>query len=196
MADILQDGFGTGAKAKIREGRLFVDSRSEPSEGVAADSGNSFVISAECRTAGATSGLFMSIKNNDPAFDFKVTRIYIYPQTLTDADLLCTQVFDSTVTGGSDVSSTAIVNKNRGSSNVIDLTVIASDASADATYTGGTEYHKLPLNSRTTSSRNMNGTNILSAGKSINFGWELEDGSTAVDDQIVYFAVNIIKQAR
>lgn len=193
MADILEDGFGTGAKAKIREGRLFVNSRSEVAEAVSATDGKSFIVSATCRTASATSGVFMSIQNNDPENDLKITRIYIYPQTLTDTTLLCTQVFDATVTGGTDVSSTAVINKNRGNSTTFDLTVKVSDASADATYTGGTEYHRLPLVSRTQNDRNMNGTNILPSGKSVLFGWALEGGGTATDDQIVSFSVNIIK---
>lgn len=194
MSDIiLNDGTGTGNKAKVKNNRVLVDSRSEAAEETAAVFGDAFIISARCRTAAATSGVFMSIRNNDPDFDMHVTRIYIYPQTLTDADLLCTQVFDAEITGGTDASATAIVNKNRGSSKPFDLTVIVSDASADATYTGGTEYHCIPLNSRQTSSRSMNGTNVITSGKSINFCWELEDGSAAVDNQIVYFAVNVTK---
>jgi hypothetical protein len=193
MAEILEDGFGTGSKAKIRDGRVFVNSRSEVAEAVSATDGKAFIVSARCRTAGATSGAFMSIQNNDPENDIKITRIYVYPQTLTDSTLLCSQVFDATIAGGTDVSSTAIINKNRGNSTTFDLTVKVSDASADATYTGGVEYHCFPLLSRSQNDRNMNGTNILPSGKSITFGWSLEGGGTATDDQIVYFAVNIIK---
>lgn len=192
----IEDGTGQGFKAKVTDKfRLKVDSRAEAAEESAAVDGNAFIISARCRTAGATSGVFMHITNNDPLNDIHVTRIYIYPQTLTDADLICAQRFDSTVSGGTTLDS-AIVNKNRGSSNAFDLTVVVSDASADATATGGTTYHEIPLNSRQTSSRGMNGTNIIPAGKSISFEWFLEDGSIAVDDQEVFFAINITKEQK
>lgn len=188
------DGTGRGLKAKVNDdNQLIVLSQSVPSEGIQSEKGNSFIIHAECHTAAAASGGFMQITNNEQDFVYEVTRIYIDPQTITPTDLICTQVFDATGTSGTDVSSTAIINKNRGNANNFDLTVVISDSSADLTYSGGEQYHAFPINSRTSSQRNMQLTNIIPKNKSILFGWKTEGGGNATDGEKVSFSVNIVK---
>lgn len=191
----IEDGTGKGYKLKINsDNQAAVFSESQPSEGVQSQKGNSFILSARTYLKASNEGGLFYILNNDPSADLEVTRIYTYPHTLTPTNLVMTQIFDPVITGGEDVSSTAIINKNRGNSKVFDLTIKISSSSTAMTYTGGTTYHEPPLVSRTQNSRNMNGTNILPSGKSILFGFYTEDGSNATDAETIYFSVNIIKR--
>lgn len=191
---IIEDGKGSGVKAEIdSQNRLQVNARSEPSEESESVVGRSFILHALCYTKAATGGAFLTVTNNDTAFNMHVTRIYIDPYTLTDTDLRITQVFDATISGGTDISLNTdfgIDQKNRSFADRFDLTLKHADASTAMTYTGGVEYHDFKAS---TQQRNMQGTNILPAGKSITWGWRLEDGNTAVADQIVSFSVNITK---
>ena len=193
----ISDGKGKGNKAEVNENQqLSVISESIPSEGARAQDGEAFIIHFECHTAAAPSGGFMHILNNDAEFELEVTGIYIDPHTLTPSDLIVLQVFDPIISNGTDVSSTAVVQKNRGSASPFDLTIKVSDSSSDLTYSDGTQYLAFPAKSMTGIQRNMNGTNILPAGKAILFGWKTRDGSNAVDGEVVSFSVNIIKRKK
>ncbi len=139
----------------------------------------------------------MHFKNTSTTHDVIITRIYIDPQTLTDADLLVNQVLDPTINAaGTDISSTGIVQKNTGSGESLTGTLTISDASADMTFSGGTNYHEIGVNSRTPQQRDMKGTNVITPQKSIGWAWKLEDGSSAVDDQIVAFSINCYVRER
>lgn len=195
--DIIEDGTGSSSKAKVTAmNQLVVQSESIPSEGFQAQQGKAFIIHAECHTSASASGAFLQIKNNDTAYDLEVTRIYIDPHTITPTDLICTQVFDVTESNGTDVSSTAIVQKDRNTAEGFDLTIKISDSSSDLTYTGGTQYHAFPVKDMSPLQRNMNSTNRLPSGKSITWGWKTRDGSNAIDGEIVSFSVNVIKRER
>ncbi len=171
--------------------RLKVQSKSRPSEEVEAASGEAFILHGVCRTAAAAAGGLWHFKNTSTTHEFVVTRIYIYPQTLTDADLLVTQVKDPTIdAAGTDVSDACMVQKNFGSGRVLTGALTISDASADMTFTGGTDYHEFSLISRTMNSRNMQGTNVITPQKSLGFAFKLEDGSAAVGDQIITISLN------
>lgn len=194
---IIEDGSGSNLSAKVNSNQqLETKSESLVSENAAAQRGEAFIVHFECHLAAASSGALMAITNNDQEFDFEVTRIYIDPHTLTPSDLIVTQVFDPTLSNGTDVSSTAVVQKNRGSSETFDLTVKASDSSSDLTISGGTQYHAFPADSRKSSQRNMNGTNILSKGKTICWGWKTSGGGNATDGEIISLSVNIVKRRR
>jgi len=177
--------------------RGLVQSKSRPSEEVEAEAGRSFILSGVCRTAAATGGGFLHFKNTSTTHDVIITRIYVDPQTLTDDDLLVYQVLNPTINAaGSDISTSGIIQKNTGSGNTLAGILTISDASADMTFTGGSEYHRYSLISRTSTSRNMMGTNVITPQKSIGLAWELEDGSAAVDDQIVGICVNLYVRER
>lgn len=191
----ITDGTGTGYKGKVNQYNQFeVISESVPSEGKQAESGKAFIVHAECHTAAAASGGFMAITNNSSDYDLEITRIYIDPHTITPTDLVCTQVYDPTVASGTDVSSTAIAQKNRGSALSMDATVTISDGSADMTYTGGTQYHAFPIKTMTSSQRNMQLTNIIPRNKTILFGWKTVAGGNATDGEIVSFSVNLVRR--
>jgi len=189
------DGNGGGKRASVnRYNELLVQAESIPSEASQAERGNSFIIHAECHLSASTSGGLMTFTNNDVNNDIEITRIYIDTHVITPVDLIITQVFDATISNGTDVSSTAVVQKNRGKSNLLDSTVTISDASSDMTYTGGTQYHAFPVKSMTGVQRNMNGTNIIPAGKSITFGFKSAGGAT--DGEIISLSVNTIKRLK
>lgn len=192
MSYILEDGKGSGIKAKVNsQNRLEVNARSEPSEESEAVEGRAFILHAECYTDASTGGGLLYVKNNSTAFDMHVTRIYIDPFTLTDTDLRCLQIFDPTLTA----NGTAVVpvQKNRGTADTFDLTLYASDASNPITYTGGTQYHNFALTSRAPQQRNMNGTNVVPAGKAILWAFNREGGGVATDNQVISLSVNITK---
>lgn len=191
----ITDGTGAGYRGKVNKYNQFeVLSEAVPSEGTQAQRGNGFIIHAECHTAAAAAGGLMMITNNESDYEIEVTRIYIDPHTLTPPDLIITQVFDPTPSNGTDVSSTAVVQKNRGSAIDFDLSVTVSDASSDLTYTGGTQYHAFPAKTMTSQQRNMNSTNILPRGKSILWGWKTRSGANATDGEIVSLSVNVVRR--
>lgn len=195
MGILIEDGKGSGKIAEVNEfNQLSVVAESVPAEGYQAEKGNAFIIHAECHTAASASGGFIHITNNEVDNPIHITRIYIDPHTITPTNLICTQLFEAVAVGGTDVSSTAIVQKNKGSANIYDLTVLASDSGADLTYTGGEQYHAFPIKTMTGIQRNMNETNIIPAGKSVMFGWKTVDGSNAVDGEIVSFSINVVKR--
>jgi hypothetical protein len=103
------------------------------------------------------------------------------------------QIFDANISAGTDVTSTAIVNKNRGNTNLFDLTVKISDGSSDITYTGGTKYHSFPIKTMTSNFRDMAGTNIIPAGKSVLWAFKRVGGGSATDGEIISLSVNVIK---
>ncbi len=186
----------TGLTAKVdSSNRLKVQSKSRPSEEVEAARGNSFILHGVCRTAAAAAGGLFHFLNTSTTDEWVVTRIFIYPQTLTDADLLITQVKNPTINAaGTDISTTGIVQKNFGSGKTLGGTLTISDASADMTFTGGDDYHEIPLISRTMNSRNMKGTNVVTPQTAIGFAFKLEDGTSAVGDQIISISVNGYKR--
>ena len=189
------DGTGSGNSAQVNSlNQVSVQAESISSEGFQARNGNGFIIHYECETAAAPSGGFMHILNNSSIYALEVTRIYIDPHTITPSDLIVTQVFDPTIIGGSDVSSTAIVQKNRSRSDSFDLTIKVSEGGSDMTYTGGTQYHAFPVKTMSPIQRNMNNTNILTGGKSILFGWKTRSGGNATDGDVVSFSVNIVRR--
>lgn len=191
----ITDGTGNNYAGKVNKFNQFeVVSESIPSEGAQAERGNAFIIHAECHTAAAASGALMSITNNSSEFDVEITRIYIDPHTITPTDLILTQVFDATLSNGTDVSSTAIVQKNRGSAATFDLTIKISDASSDLTYTGGTQYHAFPAKTMTSTQRNMQLTNVIPRNKSVTWGWKTRSGGNATDGEIVSLSVNIVRR--
>ena len=193
---IIEDGTGTNNAVKVNEkNQLEVKSESLVSENSAAQRGDSFIVHFECHVAAANSGALMSITNNDQKYDLEVTRIYIDPHTLTPSDLIITQVFDPILSNGTDISSN-VIQKNRESSSQFNLTIKASDSSSDLTYTGGVQYHSFPVDSRKSTQRNMNGTNILPKNKTIMWGYKTESGSVATDGEVISLSVNIVKRLK
>jgi hypothetical protein len=191
---ILDDGTGSGNKAKVDDDkRLLVYAKTEPVEAVASEEGNSFIIHAECHTAASAGGGLLYVMNNETDYDLDITRIFIDGHTITPTDLICMQIFDATISNGTDVSSTAIINKNRGSANSFNLTVKISDGSSDMTYTGGTKYHSYPIKTMVSNFRDMAGTNIIPRNKSILFAFKRVSGGNATDGEIISISMNIVR---
>ena len=194
---IIENGTGNGGyKAKVNKySQLSVISEEVPSEGAQSTLGNAFIVHAECHTAAASSGGFLYIKNNEPNVFVEITRIYIDPHTITPTNLIITQWFDPTPVGGTDLSSTAVIQKNRGSGATLNLNILASTASGDLTLTGGTRYHSFSARSMISTERNMNFTNQLVVNKSIAWGWKTVSGANAVDGEVISFSINMIKRS-
>jgi len=196
MADIELQTSQNGIK-KWRgraDGTALVESTSHTSEEARGHDGDSYIFHCVSRTAAAAAGGFLHISNTSAVDSIVVGRIYVDPQTLTDADLLCTQWTGITsISGGTDITSTGVVQKNSARVNALKtsgVTLTCSDASSDMTFTGGTKFHEFPLVSRTPAFRDMKSTNVIGPGRTWGLGWKLEDGSNAVDNQIVSFGVN------
>lgn len=171
-----------------------VEAVSRTSEENASDEGDAYIFHGVCRTAAATEGILMHIKNTSSDEQIHMTRLFIDPQTLTDADMLITIWFSpTTTTGGTDITTTGILQKNSSANNSLAASgaiLKISDASSDMTFTGGNKFHEIPVNSRTPIPLDVKGTNIIGPGGEWFVGWKLEDGSAAVGDQIIGLSLN------
>ncbi len=175
-------------------GRAQVEAVSYFAEEAAGEDGDAYIFHGECRTDAAAAGALMYIKNTSSTKNIRIGRLYFDPQTLTDADLLVTQwITPTTTTGGTDITTSGIIQKKTSAPNALASTgciLKISDASSDMTFTGGSRFHTFPLNSRTSSQRDMKGTNIVGPGGEWFLGYKLEDGSSAVGDQIIGISIN------
>ena len=192
MPDQIQDGAGGGFKAQVDTNhRLHVSSESFVIEEVRAIEEQAYILHGECHTAAAASGGLMYFKNTSTTYNVYITRIYIDPHTLSDTYTI-QQIFDTARTSGTDIGATGKVNKHRASGNVLEGDLYISDASNDMTFSGGTQYHSYPVTSRTSVQRHMNGTNVITPGKSIAFQWTAVDG-TGTDAEVISLSVNLYR---
>ncbi len=191
MPDTIKDGTGSGLLAKVESGnRLKVASKMFFAEEIAAQNDRAFIFHGRCHLKAGTNGGFLAIKNIDTDNKIAITRIYIDSHSLTD-DLIIEQIKNPVISGGNDISSTGIVNKNYTSSRGMQAQLIISDSSSDMTFTGGSPYHAFPVQSLKQYQRDMKGTNLLGQNDIFLFGWETVDGGNAVDGEIVSFSVNV-----
>jgi len=187
--DIIKSG-DSGYTAKVdSNSRLFVDSKSSFAEEVASYRGNSYIWHAQCHLAAATSGGLMAFTSTDQNYAYAITRLYFDAHSLSD-DIIIHQVKNPVLVGGTDISTTGMINKNYDSGKTQLGTLKISDGSADLTYTGGTDYHAFVIQSKQGIQRNMNGTNILNNNDVICWGWETLDGANAVDGEIISLSIN------
>ena len=190
------DGTGTEHSAKVdKDGKLHVDSVIRSSEGEEAKKGNAFILHAECHLAAAASGGFLYFTNNEPDYDIVVTRIYIDAGTLTTGVKVRQIKNPATVSNGTDISATGIIQKNFESHITLDASLVVSDGASDMTYTGGEQYHAFSLSTLQSQQRNMNETNIIGPGKTMLFGWSALTGS-CTNAETVSFSINVIKRLR
>ncbi len=191
---MIKDGGGRAFLAKVSsQQRLLVESKSRSSEEVEAQNGQSFVLHGECHLAAAASGGLMSLANSETLFNVFITRIHIDVHTLTPVDLVVTQVKNPTISNGTDISTTGIVNKNYASGVVLAGTLTISDGSSNMTYTGGSQYHAFPVQTMQQYIRDMQGTNIVNPDTIILWGWKTRSGSNATDAEIISLSVNCVR---
>ena len=191
MPEIIRDGTGSGLLAKVEAGnRLKVASKTSFAEEIASQNDRAFIFHGRCHLSANSSGGFMAIKNTSPDVKIAVSRIYIDSHLLTD-NLIVEQIKNPTITGGTDISSTGIINKNFASSRAMTAILTVSDGSSDLTFTGGSPYHAFPVESLKQYPRDMKGTNLLGQNDTLLFGWETVDGGNAVNGEIVSFSVNV-----
>jgi hypothetical protein len=189
MPEIIKSG-DSGYTAKVdSNNRLFVDSKSFFSEEIAAQLGNAYIWHAECHLAATATGAFMGFTSNDQNYDYAITRIYIDAQTLSN-DIIIYQIKNPTLVGGSDITTTGIINKNYKSGKIQLGTLLVSNGVADLTYTDGINYHAFVISNKVSTQRNMLGTIIISNGDTICWGWATLDGGVAVDGEKIAFSVN------
>jgi len=190
------DGRGHGKVAGVSdELRLLSESKSRPSEEVEAQRGAAYILHGECHTAAAAAGGLMSFKNTSNLDDVVITRIYIDSHTITPTDLILTQVKNPTVSGGTDITSTGVVQKNYGKNDGLTGTLTISDAASDITLSGGSNYHSMPIKTMSQYARDMKGTNVVTPGKTIAWGWKTRAGGNATDGEIVSLSVNCFRRA-
>jgi hypothetical protein len=191
MPDFIRDGTGSGLLAKVEAGnRLKVASKTSFAEEIAAQNDRAFIFHGRCHLSANSSGGFMAIKNTSADVKIAISRIYIDAHSLTD-DIIVEQVKNPTISGGTNISSTGIINKNYASSRAMTATLTISDVSSDMTFTGGSPYHAFPVQSLQQYGRDMKGTNLLGQNDILVFGWETVDGENAVDGEIISFSVNV-----
>lgn len=191
MPEQIRDGTGKGFLAKVDvNNRLRVDSKSSVAEEVAAQNERAFILHGECHLAAAASGGLLAFTSTSVDKLVAISRIYIDAHVLSD-NIIVTQVKNPTISSGTDISETGIVNKNYTSRQELLGTLKISDSSADLTYTGGEQYHAFPAPSMTSQQRDMKGTNILGQNDTIVFGWKTADGSNAVDGEVIALSINI-----
>jgi len=171
-----------------------VESVSFHAEEESAHVGDAYIGHAVCHTAAAASGVLIAITNNTADKNFHITRLYIDPQTITPVDLLLVQgIIPVGLTGGTDATTTAVVQKHTSKPNQFitgGAEVKISDGSADLTYTSGTEFHEWPVTSRLSTQRNMNGTNVIGPGGTWYIAYKREGGGTATDGEKIAISVN------
>jgi len=185
----IEDPENGNVAAVDKNGHLQADAVTSVAEEGKATEGKAFIVHGECHTANASSGGFISIKNTSSTEDIYMTQIYIDAHSLTNP-VIVTQWKNPTVSSGTDVSSTAMVNKNFGSVNTVDVEIKQSDASSDMTLSGGERFYSFALSSLENKQRNMQGTNVITPGKTWALGWKMESGN-AVDGEVVSFSINI-----
>ncbi len=196
MPDTIRDGEGSGECAGVNSShRLLVESQSRPSEEVEAEKGRGFILHGVCHTAASVSGGLMAFTNTSNDFEVVITRIYIDPQTLTPTDLLVNQEKNPTVSNGTDISTTGIVQKNFGDNATLPGVLTISDGSSDMTFSGGINYHEIAINSRTPQQRDMKGTNVVTPQTTIGWSFKREGGGSATDAEKISFSVNCFKRA-
>jgi hypothetical protein len=191
----IEDGSGSGYRAQVNSNnRLAVQSESIVGENIAARRGEAFIAHGECHLSAAASGGLLLLTNNSTSVDLEITRIYIDPHTITTTDLIITQFLNpTTTTGGTDISTTGLIQKNENYFDGLTATLKISDGASDLTYTGGSKYHSFPVSSMTPQQRNMNGTNVIAPNGSILFGFKTVGGGNAVDGQIISFSINFVQ---
>jgi len=191
MSTTIKDGTGTGNQVEVNtNNQLSTVSESLAKEEAETVKGETFVFHGRCHTAAATSGGLLTIENTSTDKDIVITRMYIDAFILTPLDLVITQIFGAASSGGTDISSTGIIQKNRGSALTLDAKLTISDAASDITLTGGTEYHSWIMTSGESILRDMVGTNLIPPGKFLSFGYERAGGGSASDGEIISFSIN------
>jgi hypothetical protein len=191
MPEMIRDGTGSGLLAKVEAGnRLKVASKTSFAEEIAAQNDRAFIFHGRCHLSANSSGAFMAIKNTSADVKIAITRIYIDSHSLSD-NLIVEQIKNPTITGGTDISSTGIINKNFASSREMTALLTISDINSDMTFTGGNPYHAFSVESLKQYPRDMKGTNLLGQNDTLVFGWETVDGGNAIDGEVVSFSVNV-----
>ncbi len=193
---MIKDGTGQGYLAAVTaENRLATESKSRPSEEVESDAGFSYILHGECHTATAASGGLMYFTNTSTTREVVITRLYFDPHTITPTDLIITQVRKPTVSNGTDISLTGIVQKNFGLAHAAIGKLVISDGSSNMTYTSGDQYHSFGVKTMTSVQRDMKGTNIISPNTTILWGWKTVSGGNATNGEIVALSINCFTRA-
>lgn len=174
--------------------RLLTESKSRESEEVEAEKGRSFILHGECHLAVAASGALISFENTSSDEEVIITRLYIDSHTITPTDLIITMEKGPTITNGTDISSTGVIQKNFGRGDTLTGTLKISDSSSDMTFTGGANYHAFPVQTMSQYTRDVKGSNVISPGKIIGWGWKTRGGGNAVDGEIVSLSINCFKR--
>ena len=176
MATTILDGSGSNLRAKVasdgQDNRLLVGSESTPLEGARAVLGKSGIAHAKCVFGASTSGGLLALTNNSQTEDMDITRIYFDAHALAAPVQIVQVKAPTTVTGGTDLSTTGIIQKNYGSLVTPSVGLVAAQSGAALSYTGGEEYHNFALSSLQSQQRNMNLTNIIAPGTTILWGFE------------------------
>jgi len=176
-------------------GQLAVRSESMEEEQVAAIRGQAYIFHGECHLANASSGGLCYIHNTSQTESIAITRIYFDAHTLSGTIKLLQVKEPTTVSNGTDVSSTGIIQKNFGAADDLSATFVISDSSSDMTYSGGEQFHAFALKSEESKPRDMHGTNILLPNTKWLIGWSTAGvgGGNATNGETIGISINALK---
>lgn len=195
MSQVIKSGSSGNILIINNEGQLLGRVRSASSEEHRSDGGQSFILSAECHLSASINGGLMAFKNTDPSDHVHITRLYFDSLTAND-DIIIYQVKNPTISNGTNVSTTNIINKNFENNRTLSGVLTVSDASSDLTYTGGSKYHSFVLEAKKSRMRDMMGTNVLGNNNMVLFGWATLDGANAVDGDKISISLNCFVEAK
>jgi hypothetical protein len=171
---------------KMRSLSVIVDA-----EAAAAHTGQAWIIHGRCNLAAAASGGLALLHFHTAGYHFHITRIFFDAHTLSK-DIIVSQLKSPTRSGGgSEIGSTAFVNKNWASTNTFNGHFYVSTSGSQIAYSSeGTPYHAFPLKSLSSTMRDMRGTNQLSQLSYIGWKWETADGTNAATTDVVSISIN------
>jgi len=199
MGFCIEDGSGDGYNAKVdNSNRLYVNSESLDVEEVAAKTGESLILHGKCHLTAATSGALMYFKNTSRLYDYVITRIYVDAHQLTTG-VYINQIKKPTRSNGTEISATGIMNKKYDSGLTLDADLYISDGSSDMTFTNGTNYHSFSMSSLQSQQRHMRGTNVITPGAAIGWGWTAISGSATDSDglsNLISLSINLYRRLR
>ena len=175
----------------LDDGTMVTSTSSFAVEEAQAILGNAYTFCGECKTAEASSGTLLYIKNLMDDECIHITRCYFDSWTLTPTNLLLTQGFSSSTI--SDGALATPKQKNSGSAKSLDdtdCTFLISDGSSNIALTGDEALHAFHMPSKDSKQRHMEGTNIIAPGGEWYIGYKTEDSTNATDGETISLSIN------
>ena len=188
MAEQIEDGTGTGRKAKVDiKHRLHVNSVSHSGEEVHTFEGTSYIIHAECHMAATPGGGLLAFKYIGEK-KINVLTLSVDALVLTEAAKISV-VKNPVIASGTLVTGKAI-QRNGSSNNELASEITISDGSSDLTLTGGEVLTSLAIQSLQSKDRSPRGAFIMQKNDIFLVGWDAFTGN-GIDGEIISLTIGI-----